>query len=203
MDAAATIGPEGGVVEVTDPGSSIYGAQLIFPVESLDQNTMFSVRYDALHDSDDLMARPIIVDHGDIQLQEDVTVILPLREVPTDDTTLLVMVFDDELNSYVPEGIVVYVLAGDTLSEFQLSHLSAFSLATPLALLSTVTSICAKLGQKHTACFPITLDCDKWICQKLLVTDSRDSDCMGRCGKGCPNVIQFEFFSDYFTEIIV
>jgi hypothetical protein len=129
VDAAATIGPEGGVIEVTDPNSPIRDTKLTFSAGSLDQITMFSVRYDAMHDRDDLMARPIIVDHPDIQLHEDVNVTLPLREVPTEDTTLIVMMFDDELNSYVPTGVLVDVAAGDTLANFQVAHLSIITLA--------------------------------------------------------------------------
>ncbi len=190
VDAMETIGPEGGVIEVTDPESPIFGTKLTFPGGCLDHDTMFTVTYDALLDSDDLLARPVIVDHPDIQLNKDVILTLPLREVPTEETSLILVMFDDELNTFAPTEVVVVAAAGDTLVHCPLSHLSIFSLADYFTLLATMTSICDKIGVSHVACFPIT-DPPFYKCQTLTVSDFPDSpdpesNCMGRCGLGCP-----------------
>ena len=43
VDAAATIGPEGGVIEVTDPGSSIYGTKILIPSGALSEQGIFTI----------------------------------------------------------------------------------------------------------------------------------------------------------------
>jgi hypothetical protein len=155
-EAQATIGPEGGVIEVTDPYSPIAGTRLYFPAGALDQNTMFSLRYDALHDSKNLIARPVIIDHPDIQLHDNINVTLPLREVPAENTTLMIMLFDDELNTYVPAGLLVDVVAGDTSAHFQIAHLSGFSLDEAEDVLkemsnATLVFLITKLGYLSNA----------------------------------------------------
>ena len=129
-DAAATIGPEGGVIEVTDPESPICGVEIDIPPGALDQDTQFSVSYDGLKDRYGLATPPVVVDHPDIQFHENVNVSLPLREIPIEDTTLIVMMFDDELNNYVPTGVLVDVAAGDTIAYFQLSRLCTITTAS-------------------------------------------------------------------------
>ena len=122
------IGPDGGVLEIADPDSPIYGAKLEIPEGSVDRMSRFSLTYDASNDSDDLAAKPVTVGHEDVQLNEDVTLVLPLKARADEYQSLMIMIYDGDGGIYIPTGLMVDINAGDTSASFEIAHLSSFSL---------------------------------------------------------------------------
>jgi len=133
----AVIGPEGGVVEVTDPGSPIYGAKLDVPGGAVDRRTVFSLSYDAPFDNDDLNAPPVVIEHEDVALNKDVTLTLPLKSIFDEAQSLVLMIYDDDDGMYVPTGLIVEINADDTSARVHPAHPGRFSLMPAIDALSS------------------------------------------------------------------
>ena len=193
-DAAATIGSEGGVVEVTDPVSPIAGTKLSFSAGTIDQDTLFSLRYDGLKDNPDLATPPVIVDHPDVLFYESIDLTLPLKEAPTEDTIFFVMFFDDEVDAYVAEKQEVKVNAGENFANFQVPHLSNIALKSAKVLLLGYWPLCDHIGETQYAYFPginaelegLEITYDLIIKKSTVGGEVFDGECLGRCGVGCP-----------------
>ncbi len=121
------IGPTGGNLVLKNPDSPIYGSKITFPSGSVDQETTFSITHDDSHDSDILMAEPVLIQHNNVQLKKNIQITLPLRNVPTENMTLMIMLFDIESNSYMPSGLLIDISEGATEVNFPFFHLSNIS----------------------------------------------------------------------------
>ncbi len=83
FDAAATIGPEGGIVEVTDPDSPIYGSRVEIPKGALDQMEKITISYTELSpvESDFTFVGPIIdFGHDEVKFNDPAAFFIPFND---------------------------------------------------------------------------------------------------------------------------
>ena len=140
VDAAATIGPEGGVVEVTDPESPVYGAKVEIPEGALGEDKTLSLS--AVDMPSDLPGASIptgpCIDFGpdDTLFLAPVFLFLPYRDEDNDgliDGTTLPedQVVVNSFNETLGEWEAVEVISRDPISnvvEALVHHLSLFQI---------------------------------------------------------------------------
>ena len=84
VEAEATIGPEGGTIEVTDPESLLYGSKLIFSENTLSDDLHLTIsigqNYPDLPFNTSLIGNVIDIDAGDIIFKNAVQLVLPYPE---------------------------------------------------------------------------------------------------------------------------
>jgi len=127
VDAMGMIGPEGGVVEVTDPDSPIYGAKLAIPDGALDEFETITLSKGIEVDDPDLIGMPVECGPDGIYFNKEVEITIPLNEPYPSDDILALMVFNETLGIYEFAGRLVEVNGGDNNIKVNIDHFSSYS----------------------------------------------------------------------------
>ena len=140
----ATIGAAGGVVEVTDTSSPIYGAKIVIPNGTLEEDTVFSIEEISLPynlETDSQLAGPLI-DFGPegIEFANEVRITLPYFDNDNDgkidgtdisEDKICVITYDENLSRWLYESVYSVDLINNTVT-ISTNH---FSIKTPSIVL--------------------------------------------------------------------
>lgn len=164
-EAVGVIGPEGGVVEVNDANSVLYGASITFPENSgLDNVNAYIKKSNVTKDTERFISVPIdFGPNGDFEQLVKVTIpfITPLDS----DKVVSLYYWDKDINSWVSFGNSVIAVSGDTSASFEVNHFT--SMAAEADDICTNTGGYIQIGNKTKCSSIVTLNSVNGNIQKL------------------------------------
>ena len=127
-EVKATIGPDGGELEATDPGSPIFGAKLVIPAGAVDEDVVISLSEGIHEDDSELIGVPISCKPDGYLFNQNVTLTIPWGGAIPEDDLLMLLVYNATSSTYEYADRLIEVHSGDTHASANISHFSSFSL---------------------------------------------------------------------------
>ena len=125
-EVETTIGPDGGTLEDTNPGSPIFGAELVVPAGAVDEDVVISLSEGTDADDPDLVGIPISCEPDGYLFNQNVTLTIPLGGPYPEDDLLMLMVYNATSGTYEYAGRLAEVHSGDTEVTVDITHFSSF-----------------------------------------------------------------------------
>jgi len=125
-DAGAVIGTPGGIVEVTDPNSPIYGARVEIPEGALDNSVVISI---SLAENQDLEGdtNTVYLNPSGLVFNKPVILTLPLLESNNDLEPFVLVTYDEETGEYIPTFDIIYLNEGENFISSAILHFSKWN----------------------------------------------------------------------------
>ena len=125
-EAEAVIGPDGGVVEVTDPESPIFGTKLVIPEGVVDEDIVISLSEGIDGDDSELIGIPISCKPDGYLFNQEVALTIPLGGPLPEDDLLMLLVYNGTSGTYEYAGRLVEIHTDDTEATVNIDHFSSF-----------------------------------------------------------------------------
>lgn len=126
-EAVNLIGPDGGVLEVTDPNSNCLGAKIIFPPDVVESDSVISISQADIPDDPQLMSLPLDINSSK-PLNSEFQIVIPLKEIYHGDTTFVFGVNYNEVDGlFESTGLMSQLKSGDRFVTLNSRHLSIWS----------------------------------------------------------------------------
>lgn len=126
-EGGTVIGSEGGLVEVTDSNSPIYGAKVNIPEGALENQTIILIDNGIIVDDPELIGIPISFMPDGLAFSEEVEITIPLQMSYSSEDLLMLMVYNGESDSYEYAGGIAETNSGDIAITTNVSHFSSYS----------------------------------------------------------------------------
>lgn len=125
-EVVSVIGPDGGGVEVTDPGSPIYGARVDIPDGALDHEAVISLNLGTMVSDSDLIGPPLSCEPDGINFNTEVEIIFPLYSPSNINATSVLKIYDTNTGRYESTGKYGHVRGGDTQVSAKINHFCSY-----------------------------------------------------------------------------
>lgn len=127
-EGAAFVGPDGGVVEVSDPTSPLYGVKVEISEDTVEDNTFFTISKasdDVLPPNDNININEPVEIITSVALNGYVLITCPLNTTIVEDDTVLIMYYDEQEETW-GQLPVIGISYQDNTVIFATAHFTRF-----------------------------------------------------------------------------